>query len=259
VNLKLHGRHALVTGATRGIGKSIACEFAKEGINLTLVSRDMVSMNELQRELEEQYSIKVSCFECDMRRRDRFDRLSQIAQASPNVDFLINNAGETMGGGFFSQDEDAWEIAVEVKLKGYLAAARVFSAGMIERRFGRIINIIGRTATLPEPSYLAGSAINAALVNITKNLAKILGEKNISVNAINPGAISTERWKKIVSERSKIRNIEESVLLKEAIDRIPLRKIGEVRDIAGLVVFLCSEYADYINGAVIAVDGGSTA
>jgi len=259
VNLNLHGKHALVTGATRGIGKSIAFEFAQEGVNLTLVSRDMASMNKLQRELEQNYSINVSCFECDMKKRDRFDRLSQIAQASPDVDFLINNAGETMGGDFFSQDDDAWEIAVEVKLKGYLAAARVFSTSMIERRFGRIINIVGRTATLPEPSYLAGSAINAAIVNMTKNLAKILGDKNILVNAINPGAISTERWKKIVTERSKIRNIEESVLLRDVIERIPLRKIGEVKDIAGLVVFLCSGYGDYINGAVLAVDGGSTA
>jgi len=259
VNLNLNGRHALVTGATRGIGKSIACEFAREGVNLTLVSRDMTSMNELQRELEGKYPIKVNCFECDMKQRDRFERLSQIAKACPSVDFLINNAGETMGGDFFSQDEEAWEIAVDVKLKGYLAAARVFSTSMIERGFGRIINIVGRTATLPEPSYLAGSAINAALVNLTKNLAKILGERNILVNAVNPGAISTERWKKIVSERSKIRNVDENLLLKDVIDRIPLRKIGEVKDIAGLVVFLCSDYGNYTNGAVIAVDGGSTA
>jgi 3-oxoacyl-[acyl-carrier protein] reductase len=127
---------------------------------------------------------------------------------------------------------------------------------MRERKWGRIVNVIGRGGHFPTAKYIAGGAINAAILNITQALAEECGPDNVLVNGVNPAATATERWDTLVQQRMKINGQTEEQVRAASASNVPLGRIGSPQDIANMVTYLCSEQASFVNGSLIDVDGG---
>jgi 3-oxoacyl-[acyl-carrier protein] reductase len=258
MNLGIAGRSAIVTGASRGIGRAIAEELAREGVDVALVARNADSLQAVAQMLEQQHRVRATAFAGDVGGAGLAHLLNGVSARMGPVDIVVNNAGSTASGDLHSDDEAIWRNAIDVKLMGYLRVIRHFSPSMIERRWGRIVNVIGRTGVQPEPKYLAGGAINAALVNLTRALARELGPSQVLVNGINPGPIATTRWQAIVGQRQQLAPGDGDAHAK-ALAAIPLGRIGNVDDVASLAVLLCSERASFVTGAIVSIDGGMTA
>ena len=139
---------------------------------------------------------------------------------------------------------------------GYVRCCRAVLQSMCRQKWGRIINIIGRGGHFPTAKYIAGGAINAAILNITQALAEECGPHNVLVNGVNPAATATERWDTLVRQRMKITGQTEEEIREESAKNIPLGRIGAPEDIANMVVYLCSEKAGFVNGSLIDIDGG---
>lgn len=259
MNLGIAGRTAVVTGASKGIGRAIAEELAGAGVHLALVARGAPALRALAGELTGRYPVRVVPLAGDVGGPGLAQLLGEVSGAMGTVDIVINNAGSTGSGDLHADDEAIWKAAFDLKLMGYLRVIRHFAPGMIARRWGRIVNIIGRTGVQPEPTYLAGGAINAALINLTRALARELGPHQVLVNGINPGPIATTRWQNIIAERAVLQSGAADETHARAIRSIPLGRIGEAEEVAAAVAFMCSERASFVNGSIVGVDGGSTA
>jgi 3-oxoacyl-[acyl-carrier protein] reductase len=172
------------------------------------------------------------------------------------IDILVNNAGSAPLGMIGDIDDDSWQSSFDLKLMGYVRCARTAMGPMRERRWGRIINVIGNGGHFPTAKYIAGGAINAAILNITQALAEECGPDNVLVNGVNPSATATDRWDTLVQQRTKMTGETVEQIMAASAAKVPLGRIGEPEDIANMVVFLCSERASFVNGALIEVDGG---
>lgn len=237
---------AIVTGASRGIGRAIAISLAKEGAKVVVNYRsDDEGANKVLSEIEQcggtgiLHKGDISKFEVaeDLAKfcLDKFQR----------IDILVNNAGITKDSLLLRMKEEDFDSVINVNLKGTFNCVKHISPIMIKQKSGKIINIssvIGLTGNVGQVNYAASKA---GVIGITKSLAKELGSRGINVNAIAPGFIETDMTS-VLSDK-----IKESILT-----LIPLNKMGNVEDVANLAVFLASNLSDYITGQVITVDGG---
>ncbi|GIX49328.1 MAG: short-chain dehydrogenase [Candidatus Tectimicrobiota bacterium] len=259
MDLGLRGKVAIVTGASKGIGRAIAEEFAAEGVHLALCARGQALLQEVAAALQRQHDVQVLPVAADLSTLAGVQTLvRQTVQRFGGVDILVNNAGAIRAGSLLGKPDAEWHEDWALKVFGYVRLMREVFPVLQARGGGRIINIIGGAGRQPNPGYLAGGGANAALMNITKALADEGGPQNILVNAINPGPIRTERWDglmaRLAAERGQTPQEVEAAWLRDN----PLRRPGEPREVAALAVFLASPRASYINGAIIPVDGGAT-
>jgi 3-oxoacyl-[acyl-carrier protein] reductase len=161
--------------------------------------------------------------------------------------------------GRLSDTPDAiWEKSLNLKLLGYVRCARNVLPGMRERRWGRVINIIGRSGHQPRAAYMTGGAVNAALLNFTLALAEECAPDNVLVTGVNPGPVQTARWDTLISQSAAIANKDADTVNAAAIASVPLGRVGQPEEVSGLVAFLCSERASFITGTCINIDGGGT-
>lgn len=237
---------ALVTGATRGIGKEIALELAENGYNISLNYRTLSdAVNALKEEIESKgvkcllVSGDVSSFEsCEQIAKETVENLGQI-------DVLVNNAGITKDGLLMRMKKEDFTQVIDVNLVGTFNMTRNVIPFMIKKRAGRIINVssvVGITGNAGQTNY---SASKAGIIGFTKSLAKEVASRNILVNAVAPGFIATDMTSVL------------SDTVKEGINaQIPLNRMGSAREIAKVVKFLASEDSSYITGQVINIDGG---
>jgi 3-oxoacyl-[acyl-carrier protein] reductase len=240
MELQLKGRTALVTGASMGIGRGIAKALAAEGVRLAVVARRRNLLEELQAELE----TKLVIIEQDFMQADAPENIAQAAlEGLGSVEILINNAG---GSRKFHLDssEAQWEEAMTLNFTRQRQLAHRLLQPMMERRWGRIVNITGKS----EPEGLNGAfAAKAAMHSWAKGLSREVGKHGITVNSIPPGRIMSEQI---------LRNYPPEYRKKQSEEEIPVGEYGQPEDIANLVCFLVSPLARYITGAVIPVDGG---
>ena len=237
----------IITGASRGIGRAIAVELAAAGYDLALVARSAEPLEELARELGDQ--VKVLACPGDIA---DFERVQEIASAV-NSEFgsiagLVNNAGVTKDGLIVRMSPENWRVPVEVNLGGTFYFTRAVAPLMMRQRSGRIVNItsvIGITGNAGQANYAASKA---GIIALTKSVAKELGGRGVTCNAVAPGFITTDMT---VDLPEKVRA--------EMLGRIPLKRFGEGRDVAGVVKFLLSPDAAYITGQTLVVDGGMIA
>jgi NAD(P)-dependent dehydrogenase (short-subunit alcohol dehydrogenase family) len=195
MDLKLTDKRALITGASLGIGRAVADELAREGCDLALVARDEKRLAHVARDIAAASGRKVSAVAGDIARTDAIPALvDQACAALGGIDILVNNAGSTPEDGIARLDFDEWRHSVELKLFGYARFAQCVLPGMQAQKWGRIVNIIGRSGHQPRPVYLAGGSINAGLLNLTKALAEAGAKDNVLVTGVNPGPIDTPRW-----------------------------------------------------------------
>jgi 3-oxoacyl-[acyl-carrier protein] reductase len=239
MELGIKGRTALVTGASMGIGRGIATALAREGVRLAVVARRRNLLEELQREIG-----KLVIIEQDFLAPDSVEKIAKAAlDGLGSVDILVNNAG---GSRRFTLEssEAQWEEALTLNFTRQRQLAHRLLAQMIARKWGRIINITGKS----EPEGLNGAfAAKAAMHSWSKGLSREVGKHGITVNCVPPGRIISEQI---------LRNYPPEFRKKESEEDIPVGEYGQPADIANLVCFLASPLARYITGTVIPVDGG---
>ena len=237
---------ALVTGATRGIGKAIALELADNGYDIVLNYRNANDeLKQTQKEIEEK---NVNCFLVygDISKFEDCENIAkQAIEEFGRIDVLVNNAGITRDGLIMRMKKEDFESVIDTNLTGTFNMTRNIVPFMIKQKNGRIINlssVVGITGNAGQTNY---SASKAGVIGFTKSLAKEVASRNILVNAIAPGFIETDMTK-VLSD-----NVKEAIL-----NQIPLKRMGEAKEVAKLVKFLVSDDSKYITGQVINVDGG---
>jgi dehydrogenase/reductase SDR family protein 4 len=246
----LAGKRAIVTGASRGIGRAIAIGFADAGADVALISRKLEPLQAVAKEIEERTPQRTLPIACHMGRVADIDRMvEEVARAWGGVDILVNNAGTnpTMGP-LTAMDEAVWDKIMEVNLKGpYLASVRVARQMMEHGGGGKIINISSGASLDPAPMLGAYSISKAALNHLTRVLAKECGAAKICVNAIAPGLIETSFAAALIANPA----IHQSV-----VRQTPLGRHGQPDEIVGTAIFLASGASDFMTGQVVVVDGG---
>jgi len=259
MDLELNGKTALVTGASKGIGKAIARGLAHEGVRVAICSRDATSLSAAAKEIGAGARGEVIAIPGDLSRADQVQRIAEDAAGRlGRVDILVNNAGAIRGGDFLKIPDEQWTGDWSLKLMGYIRMARAVFPIMRAQGGGRIINVVGAAARNPTATYLAGGAANAALVNFTKGLADLGAECGVLVTAVSPAATRTERWDQLMEQQAKAagKTVDEIRAASQA--PYKLGRIATPEDIADVVCFLASARASFITGICITVDGGAT-
>jgi 3-oxoacyl-[acyl-carrier protein] reductase len=242
VKLDLSGKVALVTGGTRGIGHDICRAFAGAGARVALCARDGAKA----RQVAEALGGGARGYACDVGIAAQVEALADAVDKDfGQIDVLVNNAGFTKDNLLFRLTEADWDTVMDTNLKGAFLTTKYAARGMIKRRWGRVINItsvVGLNGNKGQSNY---SASKSGMIGFTKSVAKELASRNVLVNAVAPGYIDTELTRGISDEAKKY-----------LLDNIPLGRLGQGTDIASAVLFLASDFASYITGQVLVVDGG---
>ena len=242
----LKGKCAVITGASRGIGKCIATKFAKEGANVVINYRNNEEEAlKVKQELEDLGS-QVLVVKADVSELEQAENLIKEAKKEfGRVDILVNNAGITKDNLIIRMKEEDFDSVIKTNLKGAFNCLKAVTPIMLKQKYGKIVNMASVVGVVGNPGQVNYCASKAGLIGMTKSLAKEIGSRNITVNAIAPGFIDKDMTK-ILSDKKK----------KKILSQIPLNKFGNVEDIANVALFLGSENSNYITGQVIHVDGG---
>ncbi len=245
MDMQLQGKTALVTGASVGIGRGIALALAAEGVRLALTARRLDKLQELDAAIVAAGGAEPVLIAQDMYAADAAQALSQAAvRGLGQVDILVNNAGGSRSFKDLHVSEAQWEEALTLNFHRPRQLADALIDGMIAQRWGRIINITGKS----EPDHVNGAfCAKAGMHSWAKGLSRMVGKDGITVNCIPPGRIHSEQI---------FRNYTPEYRQWQCDNEIPVGRYGEPEDLANLVVFLASPRASYITGAVIPVDGG---
>ncbi|WML51969.1 3-oxoacyl-[acyl-carrier-protein] reductase [Neobacillus sp. PS3-12] len=244
--MNLEGKAALVTGASRGIGREIALELARNGANVAVnFSGSEAKANEVVDEIKK-LGKDAFAIKCDVSNSEEVATMvKETIDRFGKLDILVNNAGITRDNLLMRMKEDEWDDVININLKGVFLCTKAVSRQMMKQRNGRIINIasiVGAMGNAGQANYVAAKA---GIIGLTKTTAKELASRNITVNAIAPGFISTDMTDKL-SEDVKV----------EMLKQIPLARLGEPKDIAKMTVFLASDDSSYVTGQTLHINGG---
>src|SRR3989338_6669581 len=242
----LENKVAIITGASRGIGKAIAISFAKAGAKLALCATNEQLLQAVSGEIERLSGQKPLCFAFDIRDGVKItEAVKKTLDTYSRIDILVNNAGTTRDQLLAMMSEEDWDFVLSTNLKSVFLFTKAVSKVMIRQRSGRIINmssVVGITGNAGQANYAASKG---GVIAFTKTAAKELAKRSITVNAIAPGFVRTDMTAKLGAEaEEKMKSV------------IPLGRYGEPEEIARLALFLASEESSYITGQVIGVDGG---
>ncbi|CAN5624770.1 N/A [soil metagenome] len=250
---ELRGTGAIVTGGATGIGRAIALELARHGVHIAfnyLDSGDGTIAAAAERTAAElRQMVTVVCRQCDVRHREAVEAfVAEADQALSGLHILINNAGIAKDRALWRMDDDEWRDVLEVNLTGSFNMIRAVAPILRAQQHGKIVNVASVHGLRSEFGLSNYAASKAGVIGLTRSAAVELGPSNINVNAVAPGYIRTTRLTRGVSPE----------ILDRARERTVLGRLGDPHDVANVVVFLCSERARHITGAVIPVDGGHT-
>lgn len=242
----LAGKNALVTGASRGIGRAIALEFAKQGANVAVNYAG--SEEKAQAVVDELTTLGVKAFkiQADVTKDESVKKMmKEVIKQFGRIDILVNNAGITKDNLLLRMKEEEFDQVINTNLKGVFLCTKAVTRQMMKQKAGKIINIASIVGVSGNPGQANYTAAKAGVIGLTKTTAKELASRNILVNAVAPGFIATEMTDALTDEQK------EGMLA-----MVPLAKLGAAEDVAHVVRFLASDDADYITGQTLHIDGG---
>lgn len=241
----LSDKVAIVTGASRGIGRSIALALAGQGVKVVASARNAEILESLVAEIKAQSGEAMAVVGDVAVEADANNLIAQAVAAYGRVDILINNAGITRDGLLLRMKNEDWDAVLDTNLKGAFHCIRAVAKGMSKQRSGRIINIasvVGEMGNAGQANYCASKA---GLLGLTKSVARELARRNVTVNAITPGLIVTDMTESMTDKAREAMT-----------EQIPLGRLGQAEDVANAVLFLASDQSAYISGQVLGVNGG---
>jgi 3-oxoacyl-[acyl-carrier protein] reductase len=248
LNVDLTGQVALVTGASRGLGRAIAVALGKAGAKVACVARNREKLEQTSQEIAAAGGT-AECFECDVTSGDSVQKVvDAVEEKWGKLDILVNNAGITRDTLIPRMQDDQWDDVINTNLRGAFLFTRAVTRPMLQARYGRIINIASVSGLMGNPGQANYSASKAGLIGMTRTVARELAGRKITVNAVAPGFIESEMTEALGES-----------ILKEVKTRIPVKRLGMAQEIADAVVFLAAPGSAYITGQVLTVDGGLTA
>jgi 3-oxoacyl-[acyl-carrier protein] reductase len=257
VDLGLKGKIALVTAASRGLGRAIAEELAAEGASLVMCARGQETLTAASEAVRTASGVDVLAIPADVSRPEDVSRLvlSAIARFG-RIDILVTNAGGPPSGNFESLGPEKWDAAVRQTLLSAVNLSREVLPGMRQRKWGRIINVTSITVKQPVEGLMLSNSLRAGVTGFARTLANEVARDGITLNNILPGFSRTQR----VEELAKATAEREGISVEEVMNRqrasIPMGRLGEPREFAAVAAFLASDRASYITGTSIQVDGG---
>ena len=255
----LTGRRAIVTGAGRGLGRRIADSLAREGANLVINARSSSKdIEPLKQDLETKYGVQATCVVADVSNGDDCRHLIETAkQALGGVDILINNVGVSPMMPLLDMTEADWRKVLSINLDSVFTCTRGVLPGMIERHWGRIVNLVGHVHLRGDAYRSHAAAAKGAIVGFSRSVSSEFSEHGITVNCIGPGHMDTEERVRYYSDRqNELAGGQRAEKEHWAATRIPQRRLGPPEEIGNLCAFLCSDGASYITGQTILVNGG---
>ncbi len=243
---ELAGKIALVTGSSRGIGRAIALELARRGARVVVNYRTGAEQAEAVRAEIEALGVPALAVAADVSQAAAVQQLfARIGETFGAVDVLVNNAGITRDNLILRMDERDWDAVLDTNLKAAFLCTRVALRGMLRARWGRVVNVSSVIALGGNPGQVNYAAAKAGLVALTRTLAREVGSRGITVNAVAPGFVATDMTAGLPEPARK-----------QLIERVALDRLGTPEDVAQAVAFLCSPAGSYITGHVLVVDGG---
>ena len=246
IDLELNGKVAIVTGASRGLGRASAVALIEQGVRVLAVARSLDALEELQSSASDSVQIR----QCDMLDADAVAELPKAAiDAFGSLDIVVNNAGIAPAGKFLEQDAQVWADVMAVNVTAPAILARAAGPHMVAQGSGKIINVASTSGILGKATLVAYSASKGALLQFTKALAAEWAKAGIQVNAIAPGAFATDAQRQVLAEPE---------ILERRLRKIPARRMGESEEIGPLVCYLASNKSAFVTGSVFVIDGGES-
>lgn len=257
MDFELKGKLVLVTGGSRGIGKSIALKLADQGADLVICGRNQDTLDKAVKDIQSK-DVDVWGFQADVSKSNEIEILFQkISTLDRSVNILVNNAVTSTSAPFDELTDEEFVYHIEVKLMAYIRVARIALEQMKKAGNGRIVNIGGMTARIVAPLRMTNGVTNAGVANFTKQFANYAAQFDVNVNCVHPGYTATDRIMEIFKREAQESKADLNAILKKRTADIPLGKLIEPEDIASAVLFFCSPLSKMITGQCIAVDGGS--
>ncbi|MBN1375567.1 MAG: SDR family oxidoreductase [Dehalococcoidia bacterium] len=257
MNLGIAGKTALVSAASRGIGKAIAVGMAKEGANLVICARNEDGLRKTAKEIESSYAVKILPIIADLTKGSEVKSLIQeTVDHFGWIDILVTNAGGPPSGPSLNFSDQDWEHAMILNLLSTVRLCREVIPIMQRQGWGRIINMVSVAAKQPLENMILSNSIRAAVLGLAKTLSQEVAKENILINSICPGWILTDRLVSIVKTRAESKEKSYEDELASITAGIPIQRCGTPEEVANLAIFLASERASYITGTTIQIDGG---
>lgn len=248
---RLDGRVALITGGSKGLGRAIAQSLAEAGADVAIVSRTLADCRKAATEIAEQSGRRAAAFAVDVNKSDDLKKAAAEIEASLGpVDILVNNAGINIRGPIDELSESDFEAVMATNVTAPFLCSKIFGPKMVERGWGRVINLGSIMSVISLPGRAPYAASKAAIMGLTRTLALEWATKGVTVNAICPGPFATEMNKQLLNDPAKY---------KDFVSKIPMGRWGELSEIAGAALFLASDAAAFVTGSALFVDGGWTA
>ena len=260
MNLNLKNKNAIVCASSQGLGKAAALDLAEEGVNLAICSRDQDKINKVKEEIHQKINseIKVIALKVDLDSPDEIQAFyKQVENDLGSVDILVNNNGGPPPSTFEQLSDDDWQKAFNSTMMSCLRLSKLAIPNMKKNAWGRIINISSVSVKTPVNGLFLSNSLRMGVLGWAKALSDELAPHGITVNTVCPGYTRTERVEAILETQSNSSGLKKEDIEKSIAENIPMKRVGEAEDLAGLITFLASEKADYMTGLAIQVDGGS--
>ena len=255
--MRLKDRMAIVTGGGAGIGRSVCVNMVKEGAKVVVADINQETAQETADTLTKEGGDAMA-FQMDVTQKSAVQTMAAEAlKAYGKIDILVNNAGTDIKGAITELTERTWDTLMDINLKGVFLCTQAVSHSMIERRYGRIVNISSMAGKTGEPLTSPYCATKFGVIGFTQSIALELGKHNVTVNAVCPGPVDTDLIRQSVAQSAKIKGMAPEDFLQEFfINPTPLGRIAQPVDIARAVIFLASDDAEFITGSTLNVSGG---
>ena len=256
MDLQLKGKVAFVTGASKGIGRAVAEELAREGATVVITARTEQQLEDTAREITALTQSEVVPMVGDMSKTDDVERcVSATLGKFGRIDILVTCAGSSPGGLLEELTEENWQASLNLKFMGYVRTVRAVIPHMRERGEGAIVLVVGNDGLKPSYWEMTAGVANAADINFASSVAEQYGRYGVRINTVNPGPVNTDRWDTLEKAFARDKKVDQATAHELALSSIPFHRICEPGEVASLVAFLASPRAAFINGAHIPIDG----